>query len=319
MSEDLGFLVEDSTKAKEIEEFYTILIVDDEESVHLMTKIALKNKTFDGRKLKILTALSAAEAKKIVTTNDDICLAIVDVVMETPDAGLELVDYIRHELANNRIRLVLRTGQANQAPEEEVIDKYDINDYKEKTELTVQKLYTLVRTSIKQYMQIKELEDSRDEIYRKMTISELTKLPNRMKLNEVLDTSGKKSIILININDFSQVNENFGFESGDKFLIELANFLKNTYSKSMQVFHLHGDVFALLCSSKESDIIEKNINKIKHDIDMQNFMIENQKISFSIRVGVALKEYGNIIQKAELAMKKSITSGDEEIVIYSKS
>ncbi len=138
---------------------WKILVVDDDEAVHSITKVALQNKSFDGKKLDILNAMSAEEAKNILTQHDDIAMAIVDVMMETPDAGLKLVDYIRKELNDPLIRLILRTGQPDQIPENEIVERYDINDYKEKTELTSQKLYTLVRLSIKQYTQLKRLED----------------------------------------------------------------------------------------------------------------------------------------------------------------
>lgn len=138
---------------------WKILVVDDDEAVHSITKVALQKKSFEGKSLDILSAMSAEEAKDILSQHDDIAMALIDVMMETPDAGLKLVDYIRKELNDSLIRLVLRTGQPDQIPENEIVERYDINDYKEKTELTAQKLYTLVRMSIKQYLQLKRLKE----------------------------------------------------------------------------------------------------------------------------------------------------------------
>jgi hypothetical protein len=55
------------------------------------------------------------------------------------DAGLRVVRRIRADLANQFVRIILRTGQTGKAPETQVIARYDIKDYKEKTELTAQK------------------------------------------------------------------------------------------------------------------------------------------------------------------------------------
>ena len=143
---------------KNSQDRWKILIVDDDESVHAITKVALQNKSFDGKKLELINAMSAQEAKELFNQHDDIVMALIDVMMETPDAGLQLVDYIRQDLNNSLIRLILRTGQPDQVPEDEILDRYDINDYKEKTELTSQKLYTLVRISIKQYEQLARLQ-----------------------------------------------------------------------------------------------------------------------------------------------------------------
>ena len=140
---------------------WKILLVDDEEDVHLVTRLALKGFTFAGRKLEFLKAMSALQAKAILNEQPDIAVALVDVVMETDDAGLELAKWIRNNAENHFIRLVIRTGQPGMAPERYVIDNYDIDDYKDKTELTSQKLYTTVRASIKSYRDLMRLEHNR--------------------------------------------------------------------------------------------------------------------------------------------------------------
>ena len=121
---------------------------------------------FSDFELEVLTAYNASEAKEVLNEHDNIALALIDVVMETPEAGLELVDYIRKELKNDFIRLIIRTGQANDFPPMHVIQHYDINDFKEKTELTRERLYTTIRTSIKQYGQLVELQHKYEETYR---------------------------------------------------------------------------------------------------------------------------------------------------------
>ncbi|PHS58298.1 MAG: hypothetical protein COB17_03500 [Sulfurimonas sp.] len=162
MSDKIIFVDEDTHTTKY--EKYNILLVDDEEDMHNITKMALKHKLFYDRELNIISAMSAFEAKEILKKENDIALALIDVIMETPQAGLDLVNYIRNKLNNNSIRLVLRTGQTSHVLEEEIINKYDINDYKEKTELTSEKLYTTVRTSIRQYELIKNLQEKIDDV-----------------------------------------------------------------------------------------------------------------------------------------------------------
>ena len=119
-----------------------ILIVDDEPDVHSATALAIRNIRYKERGLELLSAYSAAEAQQILQKHEHIALILLDVVMETDDAGLLLARRIREELHNGIVRVVLRTGQPGQAPEQRVIIEYDINDYKEKTELTTQKLFT---------------------------------------------------------------------------------------------------------------------------------------------------------------------------------
>lgn len=143
---------------------WKLLIVDDEPEVHEITKLALNNFHFENRGLEFLSAYSANEAISIIESNPDIALTLLDVVMETDHAGLDLVQYIREDMNNNTIRIVLRTGQPGKAPERDVITNYDINDYAEKTDLTAQKLFTILVSGLRAYRDILELEDNRKEL-----------------------------------------------------------------------------------------------------------------------------------------------------------
>lgn len=133
---------------------WVIALIDDEPQVHEVTQLVLRSFQFEQRPIKIINTYSAAEARKLFESRDDIALAIVDVVMETDDAGLELIHYIRKNLNNAYTRLVLRTGQPGQAPESQVIQEYDIHDYKDKTELTDTKLKTLLYSALRSYRDI---------------------------------------------------------------------------------------------------------------------------------------------------------------------
>lgn len=141
---------------------WQILIVDDEEEVHEVTEIALMGLIFKERSLTFLHAYSTAQAKELLLVHRDIAIVLLDVVMESDDAGLLLVHAIRDELQNRRIRIVLRTGQPGQAPERDVLINYDINDYKSKTELTRLKLLTCVVAGLRAYDDIVELEKNRN-------------------------------------------------------------------------------------------------------------------------------------------------------------
>lgn len=140
---------------------WKILIVDDEEEVHTVTKMALRRFTFDGKSVHFLSAYSAAEGKILLSENMDIAVVLLDVVMEKEDSGLQLARYIRTELNNHLVRIILRTGQPGQAPEHKVVVEYDINDYKEKTELTTQKLHTTLVTTLRSFRDMSTIEVNR--------------------------------------------------------------------------------------------------------------------------------------------------------------
>lgn len=140
---------------------WCVLLVDDDDSVHTATQLALRGFEFQQKTLELVIAHSGAQGREIFESRDDIALAIVDVVMETEYAGLELVHYVRNTLRNQHTRLVMRTGQAGQAPEDRVIREYEIDDYKEKSEMTMGKLRTLLYSKLRAYQSLCLLDEQR--------------------------------------------------------------------------------------------------------------------------------------------------------------
>jgi response regulator RpfG family c-di-GMP phosphodiesterase len=140
---------------------WKVLLVDDEPDIHDVTKLTLTRFRLDDRALTFLHAYTGAEAKEILARETDIALVFLDVVMEKEDSGLEVARWMRKELGNQFARIVLRTGQPGQAPEERVIVDYDINDYKEKTELDRTKLFTTTFAALRAYRDIMKVEEAR--------------------------------------------------------------------------------------------------------------------------------------------------------------
>lgn len=148
---DEGLFFADEVSEDTPTESWKILIVDDEAQVHTATNIALKKFVFENKSLNFISAYSAKEAKQLIQEHPDVAIILLDVIMETDDAGLEFVKYVREVLGNQLVRIILRTGQPGQVPEKSIIINYDINDYKTKTELTTSKLYTTVLTALRSF------------------------------------------------------------------------------------------------------------------------------------------------------------------------
>lgn len=161
----LVFLADEPDPAAEQEAtaaaVWRVLLVDDEPDVHTATKVALRNLDIEGRRLEFQHAYSDAEARKVLQQEAPFAVAVIDVVMESDTAGLDLVRYIREELADAQVRLILRTGQPGYAPEISTIQNYDINDYRTKSELTQSRLFTSLTIAVRSYSQLCQLEAGR--------------------------------------------------------------------------------------------------------------------------------------------------------------
>lgn len=143
---------------------WKILVVDDESEVHSVTRLALEDFSFAGRGLEFIDVYSGAEAKQKIKENPDTAIILLDVVMETDDAGLEVARYVRQELGNHFVRIILRTGQPGMAPERRVLKVYDINDYRAKTELTQSRMFTVIYTALSSYRDLIALARSRHRL-----------------------------------------------------------------------------------------------------------------------------------------------------------
>ncbi|MFZ6777572.1 bifunctional diguanylate cyclase/phosphodiesterase [Undibacterium sp. Ji83W] len=162
--DDELFLVEDAEEEAATQQAgrsWKIAIVDDDEDVHRTTCFALQYVQILNRPLEFIHTYSKSETRKVFASESDIAVVLLDVVMETEHAGLELVSFIRDELGWTDTRIILRTGQPGYAPEEEAIRDYDINDYKTKNELTRKKLLTSLTAAVRSYEQIRTIDASR--------------------------------------------------------------------------------------------------------------------------------------------------------------
>ncbi|MBV9971602.1 MAG: DUF3369 domain-containing protein, partial [Xanthobacteraceae bacterium] len=163
MGEEDDFLqiVDDPGEAPDAGPRWKVAVIDDDVAVHDGTRFALGDYQLNGNGLEILSAFSAKEGRELMQAHPDTAAVLLDVIMESDEAGLELVEYIRNTLKNETVRIILRTGQPGQAPERRVIVDYDINDYKAKTELTADKLFTSLTAALRSYQQLQRMVETR--------------------------------------------------------------------------------------------------------------------------------------------------------------
>ena len=316
MSED-ELLFAPEEKEASAETPWTVMIVDDDAEVHSFTKLALHDFTFERKSLRFLSAYSAAEATEILQKHDDIAVILLDVVMESETAGLDLVETIRYHFNNTTVRIIIRTGQPGVAPERYVIDHYDINDYKEKTELTTDRLYTTIRSALSQYKQIVELLNKKNEIYATLITDSLTGLGNRVKLNYDLDTDKPMSLVLLNIDAFSMINDVYGFEVGDQMLLQFGKILRDTSGPTCTVYRLEADIFAVLTNHKEIQDVQKEVFRIQSSITKNSFLINGIEHRINVTMGVVEHDIGNMIQKAEIALREARKMSRNRVQVYS--
>ncbi|HEY5521551.1 MAG TPA: DUF3369 domain-containing protein, partial [Desulfuromonadaceae bacterium] len=220
LGDDLVFAEEVVTALRPEREGWKLLIVDDEEEIHTITRMAMQDFIFEGRGLAFISAYSGEEAKAILQDHPDTAIMLLDVVMESDHAGLEVARYVRETLCNSFVRIILRTGRPGQAPERKVISEYDINDYKEKTELTVQKLTTTIITALRSYRDLHIIDRNRRGLMKIINAS--AHLFEIQSLRQFANGVLAQLLSLLNLDESSLFLHDAGFSvsnHGKEFLI----------------------------------------------------------------------------------------------------
>lgn len=258
---------------------WKVLVVDDEKEIHNVTELALDDFHFEGKTLSLLNAYSGQEARELIERNPDTSMILLDVVMETDHEGLDVVKYIREVLGNDRVRIVLRTGQPGQAPEQSVVVDYDINDYKTKTELTSSKLFTTVVTALRSFrhlLTIERIASENAELYANLQASiQKVELLEKAKghlskfvpqsVQKLIDTNPDApelekrdqdvSILFLDIAGYTKISESMDQEKVN-YLIEryFSSFLDDIHQNQGDINETAGDGLMIIFQDEDSTV-----------------------------------------------------------------
>lgn len=297
---------------------WKVLIVDDDHSIHDITKLALKNLIVKDRPVVFTSVYSAQEARELLERDNSFAVTIMDVVMETVHAGLDLTEYIRRKLLNPYIRIIIRTGQSGKAPEKYVIDNYDINDYKDKTELNADRLYASVKLAINDYSNLLDAHSEKEALYKQIIYHPLTKLYNRHKLDEDLEKMDKVTLILLDVDRFSHINDLYGYEQGNYIIKEIAGILQLLEMNENKLYHIGIDEFVLVRQNSTADETDEVITTIQKKFHNNSFTHDDIDFNVTFTIGIVEGESQLLTNKADLAVKEARLISYNRIQRYHK-
>jgi len=241
---------------------WKIMVVDDEPTVHQATQLVLQDFTFENKPITLISAYSGQEAMQLVSQHADIAFMLLDVVMESNDAGLKVVKYIRDELKNKLIRIILRTGQPGEAPEESIILDYDINDYKLKVDLSRHRLITTTIATLRSYRDVVTLEQRNSELNK--TLRELQQAQIQILQSEKMASLGN---LLAGV--AHEINNPLGFLTGS---------IDNAQEYIQDLFaHIE-------CYQKNYPTPEKEVNQHAQKIELEYLTEDLPKLINSMQV-----------------------------------
>ena len=263
----MDWLAEEDSDSEVItdKQYCNILIVDDEEDIHRSTKLTMKRFSFEDKEMRFFSVYSAQEARELLSKGERYSLILLDVVMETENAGLELAGYIRQQLKNRFSRIILRTGQPGIAPEQSVIRDFDIDGYKSKTELKKQDLESAFYTSLRAYRDICQLQKHR-EILQQVIES----IANISQVGDLLNFAGAvlaQIKLVLNLSSSTML-----VESHEAFAISQMEDRLNMFSSNEDELKIlqHSDISML---PENERALFKNALKIKQNFHNDRYYV----------------------------------------------
>ncbi|MES2885377.1 MAG: diguanylate cyclase [Pseudomonadota bacterium] len=339
MNDPLIFAAEPAPAADSLDPPWLVLVVDDDEEVHAVTRLMLGDAEFENRPLRLLSAHSAAGARELLAANPGIALALVDVVMETEHAGLELVRHIRDERGNAFIRIVLRTGQPGMAPVQDVVSRYAIDDYLTKSDLKFLRLTTLVTTALRTYALLQKLDSSQRQLHvanealQKLAyLDPLTGLFNRRLFGFSIEREWRRAMrlglpvtaIMMDVDHFKLYNDSYGHVAGDAVLRQVAQLLSNRCSRAGDVLCRYGgEEFLVFCTGltlAEGCLLAERICGEVAALGIEHRQSPHQVLTLSLGCSSALlgqsaslSGYESLIQQADEALYHAKKDGRNRV------
>jgi diguanylate cyclase (GGDEF)-like protein len=157
----------------------------------------------------------------------------------------------------------------------------------------------------------------------------LTNLPNKALLKKdlkrALDTSKKGVIILLNIDNFKLINDNYDHNFGDLLLIVFSQSISHFKNSHTKLYHLHGNEFLFLCINQEENLIKNLYSKINNFLK-QPFKINGESIYITISIGISRFPIDStseetLFKYADIALceSKSKSKSKNTVTLFQKS
>ncbi len=312
---------------------WRVLVVDDDPDVFRVTELSLARLRFRDRAVRLLTASSAAAARVQLDQDPGIALALIDVVMETETAGLDLIRTIRTELGLSDMRIILRTGQPGQAPERDVILNYDIDGYAAKAEMTAMKLFTTVVAALRAYETVSNLSSLTAELERRVAartaeleklamIDTLTGVANRrhfemraaVEVEEARRCGRALGLVMMDIDHFKHINDCYGHATGDFVLKQVVDAVTLHCPPGTLFARIGGEEFALLLPGRGRENSLAVAELVREAVAAAHIEVGGLPIPVTLSLGVSAladadEDIGPVMCRADQALYRAKAAG----------
>ncbi|MBN2895925.1 MAG: GGDEF domain-containing protein [Campylobacterales bacterium] len=306
--------------------------------------------------------MNKSDAKVIV---DEVYDAIIARIDNTPDPinESELIDFL-HEIAQKlfagsfRVPLNLYTPKLSFDSEYQYIAKEGLASYQSTNDIMAtltERQREILSESFEQKLideasiseRFREIQDHMNkeiskanqtitdlvsqikDLEVKSSIDPLTKVYNRSKMDEFLQSACQQSkspknlhLLMIDIDDFKHINDRFGHLAGDKVLIFLANIFKKTVRDGDKVFRFGGEEFVIFVNRTDTDGAVMAAERIMEIVRKSKLLFKEQQMGVTLSIGIAHYQEGDdaesILLHADQALYRAKNMGKDQLQVWNQ-
>jgi two-component system cell cycle response regulator len=228
-----------------------------------------------------------------------------------------------------QLPVVVVTGQGNEKLASQIIQA-GAYDYINKGNLNLSSVTRMVKNALEKFQLKQEMQKAIDKLAEMATRDELTSLSNRRRLNETLEWEMSRLIkygndltcLMIDLDHFKQINDNFGHDFGDQVLKEFALTLQKLVQSVDMIFRYGGEEFVVLLPKTDLYGGVQVAENIRAYFEKKSYQYEGQSIVITVSIGVAagihhrLKKGKILLSLAEKALYTAKAKGCNQVHVY---
>ncbi len=297
-----------------------ILYVEDNEAAREST-LGLLNNIFND----ITIAIDGQDGLEKFKANT-LDLVLTDINMPKMN-GIEMIAKIR-ELNKDIPILILSAYNESgyfietikQGVEGYLLKPIDLKQFIDMIKKATEKIYLKKEIELYHNNLEQKVKEQTHKLYRQLYYDKLTSLENRNSILKVIEEEKPFGLMLIDINNFSVLNDLYGSDTGDNILKNIANLLIDLAKTQYRVFRVGGDQFAFLDMYDDNFNFTKNVTTdILNAIENITIATRNETIKINIAVTVSVVydcEISKMFKNAEVALHYAKKT-NQYIIFYS--
>ncbi len=274
--------------------------------------------------LKLYEVINKSDESLQDKEKEHIIQNILESLKEEAEILVENIRNYDHNLIEKENKIVEKSQDINQEPVKDLLNQivHELKDIRKQNETFREKIEVQIR-------KINQLEDELERVKAEAKQDSLTKLLNKKSFEKILQEyiniykKYKKifSLILLDLDNFKQINDTYGHVIGDEVLKHVANVLKQYLRDKDIIARVGGEEFAILLPDVDITIAFKIADRLRNILENRIIVIDRKPIKITASFGIIeinekINSYKDILQLVDIALYKAKKSGKNRVIIY---